>query len=289
MSEGEVIEEAPDADRTVDDLLAALAASKAEGSGDDFHASAPDWFGDRVFGGVVVAQGLDAVCRTIDDGPEVHSLHASFIGALRPGPVELHVDRLRDGRTFSTRHVVSRQNERNALWMTVSFHAPEDGDEYQSAPPDDVPPPESLPPSEYGPPPFDVREIGPSDAAPDGTYTATRRYWARTSTALPDDPRAHVVTAGFLSDMTGTSFRPLSLEQWGTHTDASIDHAVWFHRPFRCDDWLRAEFSALVNHGGRATVRGTFHDRDGHLCMSMAQELLIRPLDVPLDAPAIGL
>ena len=98
------------------------------------------------------------------------------------------------------------------------------------------------------------------------------------TTGIPTDPVTGAVVSAFMSDMTGTSFRPHSLGEWGTHTDASIDHAVWFHRPLPLDDWVYADFHALVNVGGRTVVRGAMYSRDGRLCLSMAQELLIRPL-----------
>lgn len=259
----------------VDELLGALRAAPA---GDDrFTAAAPDWFGDRVFGGVVLAQGLHAACQTIDPGRAAHSMHAYFLNALRPGPVELSVERIRDGRTFSSRHVVSEQNGRTALWATVSFHGEEAGEDYQRTVPD-PPLPASLPVSEDGPPPIELRWIGPTAPRPDGSYESTRRCWMRTREPLSDDSLDHLAVAAFLSDLTGTSFRPLNLGEWGTHTDASIDHAVWFHRRFRPDGWLYADFHALINAGARSTVRGDFHDAAGRLCMSMAQELLVRPL-----------
>ena len=103
---------------------------------------------------------------------------------------------------------------------------------------------------------------------------------------LGDDLVEHVCVAAFLSDMTGTSFRPHSLGEWGTHVDASLDHTVWFHQPFRVDEWLYADFTPVVSRGGRSTVRGEFFSREGVLCMSMAQELLIRPLEVEPTAPS---
>ena len=266
------------ADPAIDELLGALRATPA---GDDrFTAIAPDWFGDRVFGGVVLGQALYAACQTIDPGRVAHSMHAYFLSPLRPGAAELEVKRLRDGRTFSARHVVSAQNGRTALWATVSFHGEEAGPAYQRTLPD-PPPPASLEASEDGPPPVEVRAIGPTEPRPGGGYESTRRCWMRTAQPLSDDPLEHVAVAAFLSDLTGTSFRPHNLGEWGTHTDASIDHAVWFHRPFRPDGWLYADFHALVSTGARSTVRGEFYDAAGRLCMSMAQELLVRPLAAP--------
>ena len=115
----------------------------------------------------------------------------------------------------------------------------------------------------------------------DGTYAATRRAWFRTRGRLPDDPQAHVTVVAFMSDMTGSAFRPMSLGVFGEHTDASLDHALWFHRPFRIDEWMLYDLQALTTTGGRATIRGLLFDQQGWLCVSMAQELLIRRLAVP--------
>jgi acyl-CoA thioesterase-2 len=264
----------------VQDLVDTIATTRDPGG--RFHAVAPDWFGDRVFGGMVVAQALHAAMQTVDDDRRPHSMHADFLGALRPGPNELEVESLRDGRTFATRQVTSIQNGRRALRATVSFHGADHGDEYQLPMPD-APAPETLPREEDpGPgPPFDMRDVGPTERRADGTYRSTRRYWARALAPLPETPIAHYTVAAFMSDMTGTSFRPYSLGEWGTHTDASIDHALWFHREPRFDEWVYVDFHALVNHAGRSTVRGEFYDREGRLSMSIAQELLIRPLDAP--------
>ena len=126
--------------------------------------------------------------------------------------------------------------------------------------------------------PLDVVDLGPSDRAADGTFAATRRLWVRTRGRLPDDPRVHWAVAGFVSDMTGSSFRPGSLGTWGAHTDASLDHALWLHGPSGSTSGsFRAQ--ALVNSGARATVRGVMFDISGRLVASMTQELLVRPLD----------
>ena len=236
------------------DLVDTIATTRDPGG--RFHAVAPDWFGDRVFGGMGVAQALHAAMQTVDNDRRPHSMHADFLGALRPGPIELEVESLRDGRTFATRQVTSIQNGRRALRATVSFHGADHGDEYQLPMPD-APAPETLPrEKDPGPgPPFDMRDVGPTERRADGTYRSTRRYWARALAPLPDTPLAHYTVAAFMSDMTGTSFRPYSLGEWGTHTDASIDHALWFHREPRFDEWVYADFHALVNHAGRSTVR----------------------------------
>jgi acyl-CoA thioesterase II len=249
------------------------------GAHDRFRGSTPDWFGEgRIFGGVVVAQALSAAVQTAPDGVSPHSMHGYFLRAVRPGPpVDVAVDHVRDGRSFSIRQVAMAQEDREVFRGTCSFHAEEEGEEYQLAM-TEVPDPDGIAPDPYhheGP--FDVRDVGPTAAAPDGTFRSTRRMWVRCAPALPDDARAHVCVAAYLSDMTGTAFRPLNLGEWGTHTDASLDHAVWFHRPLRADEWLFYDLHALVNTAGRSLVRGAMY-QDGRLCLSMAQELLIRRL-----------
>lgn len=205
-------------------------------------------------------------------------MHGYFLRPQRPGPpVDIAVGRVRDGRTFSTRRVVMTQDGKELLQFMCSFHGDDVGDSYQVPLPAGTPPPEDLESEEGGPYPFEIREIGPTPPSGDGTYESTRRAWARLARA-EDDPLVHASIAAYMSDWTGTSFRPLRLGEWGHSADASIDHAVWFHRPFRVDEWVLMDFQALVNHGGRATVRGRYFTRTGELCMSMAQELLIRSL-----------
>jgi acyl-CoA thioesterase-2 len=246
---------------------------------DRFTGEAPEWFGDRVFGGVIVAQTVHAVLQTVEGTTRPHSLHGYFIRGPKAGePVEVVVDRLRDGRTFSTRHAVMRQGERLVFWMTCSFQADEPGDEYQLPMEAGVPGPDGLPQSPWAPGPFLARDVGPSPPGPDGTMASTRRVWFRCAEELPEDPAVHLTLGAYLSDVTGSSFRPLSLDSWGEHTDASLDHALWFHRPFRADEWLYYDLQAVINTGGRSLVRGSMYRPDGRLCLSMAQELLIRPL-----------
>jgi acyl-CoA thioesterase-2 len=207
---------------------------------------------------------------------------------VQPGPLRLDVEATRDGRTFLTRRVLLRQNDRVTTDVTASFHHDEDGPAYQRPMPPGIPSPEECEMVD-APPPFEVRWIGPSGPDGDGTYESTRRTWVRTVSPLPDDPIIHRVVGAWLSDMTGTSFRPHNLGEWGTHTDASIDHAAWFHRPFRADQWLYADYHALINAGGRSTVRGEYYDTAGQLVMSMAQELLVRPVGPPVEGgPSLG-
>jgi acyl-CoA thioesterase-2 len=242
-----------------------------------FSARSPDFWGEeRVFGGMVVAQTLNAALRTVE-GLRPHSLHGYFLRPVRPGPpTTLTVERLRDSRSFATRQVTAEQAGKTTFRLTCSFHVDEDGDEYQLPMPP-VPLPEDIASGGEPPGPFDERDVGPL-VEPDGTLRSSGRLWLRTCASLPDDEDVQACMVGLLSDMTRTSFRPLSLGTWGTHTDASIDHALWLHRPARADEWLFYDLQAVVNTAGRSVVRGSMYTRDGSLCMSMAQELLIRPL-----------
>jgi acyl-CoA thioesterase-2 len=267
------------------ELVEALTATEVDPAPDGrrvFETKSPDWWpGDRTFGGMVVAQALHAAMRTVPPGLNVHSLHAYFLRPSNPGvPSRHHVDAVRDGRSFTTREVISEAGGKQVFRMLCQFHAPEEGDEYQ-LPMADVPPPAALGVPEPGWP-FDMLELGHSDQRDDGTYLSTRRFWFRASEPLPDDPIVHACMLAYLSDMTGASFRPHSLGVWGTHTDASLDHTLWFHRPWRADVWTLFDLQALINAGGRATLRGTMHGEDGTLHLSMAQELLIRELDEPI-------
>jgi acyl-CoA thioesterase II len=244
---------------------------------DRFTLPAPDWWGPRLFGGMVVAQAMSAALPTVAEGYRPHSLHGYFLRPVEPGPlVELSVERLRDGRAFALRQVTLIQQGDIAARMSCSFHVDEEGEEYQPTMPTDVPPPEEL--AVGNPPgPFDIVDAGPVPAQ-DGTYRSSGRYWNRTCGPLPDDPGLHVCVLALMSDMTRTSFRPTSLHLWGSHTDASIDHAVWFHSPARADEWLHYDLHAPVNRGNRAFVRGSMYSRDGRLVLSMSQELLVRPI-----------
>ena len=283
-------EEAEVVPATVAELVDAITAWEtgrdAEGR-PTFTTTSPKWWDHgRVFGGMVVAQALNAAMRTVPAPLEVHSLHGYFLRPTSPGSRTTHtVETLRDGRTFSTRQVTSEVEGKETFRMTSSFHVPETGDQYQLPMAREIPPPGEVEGFE-APFPFDVRELGTTARRADGTYESTRRCWFRVREPLADDPAVHASVLAYFSDMTGASFRPHSLGVWGTHTDASLDHALWFHRPWRADVWSLFDIHALVNAGGRATVRATMHGEDGTLHLSMAQELLIRELDEPLQITA---
>jgi acyl-CoA thioesterase-2 len=267
-----------DDDRTLVEVLTAEPVAE-----DRFVASMPNWFNGHAFGGVVLGQAVSAALQSVGGGADLHSFHGYFLRPVAVGrEAEVQVDHVRDGRTFRTRQVDMRQGGRTTLRALCSFHAPEVGEEYQLSMPGDVPPPEELDPplDRPGPPQasVDVRDAQPTERDADGTYRSTRRVWFRYTAPIAEDPTAHVAVAAFLSDMTGTGFRPNNLSEMGTHTDASLDHALWFHQPIRVDEWLFYDIQAVVNHGARSVVRGSMYSRDGVLRFSMMQELLIRPL-----------
>jgi acyl-CoA thioesterase-2 len=283
-------EEAELVPATVAELVDSLTAH-ARGRDTDgrptFVTTSPKWWvHGRVFGGMVVGQALNAAMQTVPTGLEVHSLHGYFLRPTSPGSETTHVvDGVRDGRSFSTRQVTSAVEGRETFRMTCSFHRPEEGDSYQLPMAPGVPAPGEIEGFE-APFPFDVRELGTTERREDGTYQSTRRCWFRSREPLSDDPAVHAGFLAYFSDMTGASFRPHSIGVWGRHTDASLDHALWFHRPWRADVWSLFDIQALVNAGGRATIRATMHGEDGTLHLSMAQELLIRELDEPLQVEA---
>jgi acyl-CoA thioesterase-2 len=237
----------------------------------------------RVFGGQVLAQALVAGARTVPDGRPPHSLHGYF---LRPGdpttPIVYVVERTRDGGSFTTRRVVARQHGRPIFHMTVSFQVEEDGLEHQDAMPDAADPEglETL-----------VERIRSSGRAvsPDEWGVLDVRYaleerdrlqvWLRAVDRLPDDPVLHAATLAYASDITllGTALRPhgLGFDNPDLIT-ASIDHAMWFHRPGRVDDWLLYDQDTPTASGGRGLGRGRIFDRGGRLVATTVQEGLTR-------------
>ena len=243
----------------------------------------------RLFGGQVAAQALRAATLTVEVEHHPHSLHGYFLRPGRPGiPIILDVDRIRDGRSFTTRRVVARQDGEAIFNLSASFHRDEPDSEYQVALPEALPDPDdedydwhrTLLSRFTDVMPLELRElptIGPDD---DGRYESTRRVWVRSSSALPDDRALHACILTFISDM-GAVFAaaiPVGGEP-GTVMGASLDHAVWFHRPVRLDEWVLFDLRPVSNAGSRGLVVGSFHARDGALAASVAQEALVRRLD----------
>lgn len=239
---------------------------------DGYVGQAPDWFGGHLFGGVVVGQAVHAATQGTPDGRRIHSLHGYF---ERPGdvasPIHYDVEVVRGGRSFEQRQVLARQGERVIFRMLCSFTADTGGYDYQLSA-DDVPPPEND--GMAAPGPWSAIRVGPSEPNPDGTRRSTSRAWLRCSGSLPDDPAIHAGVLGLLSDFTFTGGRPLHLDG-DVRGLVSLDHAVWFHRPVRADEWLLYDVHSLVNAGGRGLLRGVFYTADGALVASVAQEMRI--------------
>jgi acyl-CoA thioesterase-2 len=259
-----------------------------------FRGESPPVKQQRVFGGQVAGQALVAAARTVGDDAGVHSLHAYF---LRPGdpttPILYEVDRIRDGRSFVTRRVVAIQHGKAIFNLAASFHRAEDGLDHEAPIPEDTPAPESLPTfreqwapfaAELGewydrPRPIDIRNVDwtPTDRkAPLPPY---QRVWLKATGVLPDDPILHTCVLTYASDMTllNTALLPHGGDYDEAHLMmASLDHAMWFHRPFRADQWLLYSQDTPSASGARGLARGLVHTADGHLVASVMQEGLIR-------------
>jgi len=262
-----------------------------------FRGTQPTEERQRVFGGQVCAQALMAAGRTAAVG-RVHSLHAYF---LRPGdptvPILYQVDRIRDGRSFSTRRVVAIQGGEAIFNLSASFHVDETGPEHQIPMPE-VPDPETLPtlPERleqwraelsawyYRPHPIDQRYIGSipwAAASRDEDPDPRQQLWLRADGELTDDSLLHACVAAYASDLSlyDTIVRPHEV-RWGEaeFMGASLDHCMWFHRRFRADDWLLYDTDSPIATAARGLARGFFFDRAGSLVVSVVQEGLVRYL-----------
>jgi len=249
----------------------------------------------RTFGGQVAAQALMAAGRTVEHG-RVHSLHSYF---LRPGnpkmPILYEVDRIRDGRSFTTRRVVAIQQGRAIYNMQASFHTEETSLEHQFPMPK-VPGPETIAPlfervkDEFGPidewfkrqHPIDQRFIGELPWSPQRNREPRQRLWIKADGQLPDDPLLHACVVTYASDMSlfDAILAPHSV-RWddGSFMGASLDHCMWFHRDLRADDWLLYDTDSPIAHGGRGLARGFLFSQSGDLVVSMVQEGLTRVID----------
>lgn len=240
----------------------------------------------RVFGGQVASQALRAAAATVTAEHAPHSLHGYFLRPGEPGtPIVFTVDRIRDGRSFTTRRVVAIQHGEAIFALEASFHQHEDEeDEHQGVPlpTGPPPPPAAQGHAEHGSEDvsraFDVADLGPSPAEPGQLLPSMRRLWVRTRGALPDDPALHASVLTYISDMGVVSSArvALGLERHEGGMGASLDHALWFHRPIRADDWVLFDLRPASTSGARTLVHGTIHAADGVHGVSIAQEALIR-------------
>ena len=267
-----------------------------------FRGRSPDESVQRVFGGQVAGQALVAAGRTVPDDRAVHSLHAYFI---RPGdpavPIIYSVDRVRDGRSFSTRRVTAVQHGRVIFALSASFHHPEPGIEH-AVPMPAAPSPDQLRPNaerlaeaiggqlpaHMRDTPIDMRSVGPMsiEVARDPSLRpgADNLIWLRVNGELPDNPLLHVCLMTYISDITllDTVLLEHGLNWYDGHTSgASLDHAMWFHRPFRADHWLLYAQESPVAAGARGLARGDVFTAEGNLVVSVVQEGLIRTTPKP--------
>jgi acyl-CoA thioesterase-2 len=263
---------------------------------DLFRGRQPETRRQRVFGGQVAAQALIAAVRTIEEDYLPHSMHSYF---LRPGdytvPIIYDVERLREGRSFGTRRVVARQHGRPIYFQTVNFQRPEGGFEHQDVMPE-VGPPESgidfidlirsggreegeALAAEWSA--LDVRYLGNSTTGhiDDPMHPARAQAWVRVRGELTDDPHEHMATFTYASDMTllGAALVPhgVTIGSPGMQV-ASLDHSIWFHRPFRADQWWLYDQTSPSASGARGLVLARVFDTGGRLVASVAQEGLIR-------------
>ena len=287
----------PHGQQAVDELLEVLALERIEEN--IYRGHHPRGGLSRTFGGQTAAQALVAASRTVDPDRAIHSLHSYF---LRPGdpslPTLFLVERLRDGGSFSTRRVHGIQHGKAIYSFAASFHRSEEGFSHADEMPD-VPAPESLPTfsealAPYAerlpvsailagtidlraidPHPFAQRDLGPREEA-------RHRVWMRAAGRLPDDAIVHASMLAYMSDVTllhpvlarhGVSF---SLDPV---MGASLDHALWFQRPFRADEWLLYDAVSPSAIGGRGLAMGRIFAADGRLVAAVVQEGLVRPVD----------
>ena len=266
-----------------------------ETDGDEFEGPSQWMPHGRVYGGQVLAQALAAAIRTVDEERVLHSTHGYF---LRPGdislPIRFQVDRIHDGRSFSTRRSQAFQHGLPILSLIASFQRVDEGLEHQFDMPSDIPAPESLPSdeellSEIDHPiarhwasgrPFDMRHVDPNIfMRHQGELTARQAVWLRARGELPDDPQLHRAALAYASDYTilESVLRRHGIA-WANRgmSIASLDHAMWWHRFARVDEWLLYVQESPNAIGGRGLAHGRIYSRDGALVASVAQEGMIR-------------
>ena len=280
--------------RLVADLVDRM---QLEPVGDDrFRAQSEDLGTPAVFGGQVLGQSLMAASRTVDADRPVHSMHAYFLLPGEHAPIDYAVDRVRDGRSFTTRHVVARQGDRIIFEMSASFQTSDPGVEHQLPMPTVAGPegvksdlqrridlgdglPERVRIKGVQPHGIEFRSVEADDLLAPVPREAERSIWMRTIAPLPDDLLIHRALLAYASDhgLLGAALLPhgLSYMQPGVRM-ASLDHAMWFHRDFRLDDWLLYRLDSPSASGARGLARGSIYTRDGTLVASTAQEGMVR-------------
>lgn len=271
------------------------ALSLTPSSEDHFTAPSLPMPGARVYGGQVMAQAVLAASRTVDADRPIHSLHGYF---LRPGddklPIDFGIDRIHDGRSFSTRRTQAYQNASPIFSMISSFQDRDSGLEHQAEMPANIPAPHELPSAvevlsvvdhpmaDYWAHfrPFDLRHVeGAIYDLVRGERVAHQAVWMRTHTDLPDDPNLHRAAIAWASDYT--ILEPVFRRHGVAWADsglkaASLDHAMWFHRDGRADEWMLYVLESPSAQGGRGLGLGRIYSQNGTLLVSVAQEGMIR-------------
>jgi len=280
--------------RALDQLLTILDIERLEEN--LFRGLSPQVGWQRVFGGQVIGQALVAANRTVN-GRLTHSLHAYFLRAGDPSvPIIYNVDRIRDGGSFTTRRVVAVQHGQAIFSMAASFHKEETGLEHQIKMPE-VPPPESLPSEaelkacliDRVPPqvkaywererPIEIRPVDLSRYLTPGNHDPSQQVWIRATGELSNEQSLHQCVLAYASDFTLLDTALIAHGRFVFDPKlilASLDHALWFHRKLRADEWLLYAQDSPISGGGRAFCRGMLFTRDGKLVASTAQEGLLR-------------
>lgn len=279
----------------VDDLVAILDLERLEQN--LFRGRGPSAGWQRVYGGQVLGQALVAAVRTVPEERVAHSLHAYFLLPGDPAePIIYDVERSRDGGSFTTRHVKGIQHGRTMFTMSVSFHKLEEGYDHH-APMPEAPPPEELP-NEHDlkeriidklpenmrkywerERPIEIRPVDLSRYLEPGNHAPTQQVWIRATGRLGDDLALHQCVLAYASDFTLLDTALVAHGRFVFDPSlmlASLDHAIWFHRKFRADEWLLYAQDSPSSGAGRAFCRGTLFTRDGELVASTAQEGLVR-------------
>lgn len=280
--------------RLVDELVALMQLEPL--GGDKFLGQSEDIGTPAVFGGQVLGQSLAAASLTVGADRPVHSMHAYFLLPGEHAPIEYNVDRVRDGRSFTTRHVVARQQERIIFEMSASFQTVDDGVEHQFTMPT-VEGPEGLVseldqrialgdrlPERWRikglePHGIEYRRVEADDLLTPEVRPSESAIWMRAIAPLPDDPVVHRALLAYASDhgLLRAAMLPHGLSfMSGQVRPASLDHAMWFHRDFRMDDWLLYVLDSPSASGARGLCRGSLYSRDGRLVASTAQEGMLR-------------
>ncbi|HVV35747.1 MAG TPA: acyl-CoA thioesterase domain-containing protein [Acidimicrobiales bacterium] len=271
-----------DVDKERADQLRLLSDVRPKETPGEFVGACVDDRDNTMFGGAVIGQAITAITRNAPAGRRLHSLHGYFLRPSNPAvPIDYTVTTIREGRAYTSRRVHASQNGKGTFEAMGSFTSDAEGGWLY-----DLPNPSPMPArgasDGFGLAGFEAVFLGPTEPRSDNTYESTERKWFRLPVDIGDDVHLHTAYFGMASDWTGMGSRPLKMD-WdddfaatGGPPVASLDHAVWFHRPARITDWHYMDMHSLVNFGGRGQIRLTIRNEAGEVVVSMAQELLLR-------------